>query len=136
MVSENVTTLLWMLIFFLVFYLYIDIRMTKLRKEMLGHYMLCENMITKQIGAQNTEESPLRLGSSVYEPVDGLTNIIPTREETAYGFSSLNNLKCSAKGCDGTEWLSSSPIGSGFTPGGLLGYDITAETGNYATFTT
>lgn len=144
MISENVSTLLWMLIFFVVFYLYIDIRITKLRKEMLSHYMLCESMLsngmqkTPHIGGDTS--TPLKLISTIPEfggsDIDTFTNIIPTREETAHGLSSLNNLKCTGAGCDGTEWLSEqSPVGSGFNPDGLSGYNVSDE-GSYAPFAT
>lgn len=149
MLTDNVSTLLWMLIFFVVFYLYIDIRITKLRKELLSHYMVCENMLSNGLkktnlvhGTTTQDHPPLKLISSMpsfsNDVIDSFTdtvaNIIPTREETAHGLTSLNNLKCTGTGCDGMQWLAdSSPVGSGFNPEGLSGYNVSDE-GSYAIF--
>ena len=132
----DVNTLLWILIFFVVFYLYIDIRITRLRKELLSHYMLCENMLSNKMKISQTYggHEPIKLISAQNESFDTFTNIIPTREETARGFSSLNNMQGTTPNCEGTEWLSdASPVGSGFNPNGLSGYNL-SDGGAYASF--
>jgi len=137
MLPNDVTTLLWLLIFFVIFYLYIDIRITKLRKELLSHYSICENMIST--GLKNGgghaghaghvgNAEPVRLiavnedinGNGAY---DSFTEIIPTREETAFG---LQNLKCTSAGCDGMSWLadSTTTIGSGVHPNGIEAFNM------------
>jgi hypothetical protein len=135
----NNATMLWMLVFFVAFYFYIDIKVNNLRKELLAHYVACENMISS--GDQLPSSTrPLRLVStSPYETKDHFTNLsfnnmIPSKEETAYG---LSNLKCTENGCQGTEWLSDSTnqIGSGFYPDGLQAYNINSDSlDNYAAF--
>ena len=45
MLPDNVMGMLWMLVFFVIFYIYIDVRITRLRKELVAHYMVCENML-------------------------------------------------------------------------------------------
>lgn len=172
MISDNVTVMLWMLVFFVIFYLYIDIRITKLRKELLGHYMICEKMLSgglSKAGISNglpsvSSEKPLALMATPYNASEGeksffsmtptpgsmgfvdsadlrdsvnfanFANYIPTKEETAYG---LSNLKCTGRGCEGSEWLAdgSNQVGSGFHPNGVQAYNINSESSdNYATF--
>lgn len=57
--------LFWIFLFFVIFYIYIDLRFCQLRKEMLSHYLLCEKLLT-----EHNLSSQMRL-----------TDIIPTRYE-------------------------------------------------------
>ncbi len=47
MLSEDAITIIWLGIFFVVFYFYVDQRISKLRKEVLYHYALLEKLIIK-----------------------------------------------------------------------------------------
>lgn len=153
MLPNDVSTLLWMLIFFVIFYLYIDIRITKLRKEMLSHYSICESMLSNGLKAGNglqaglgtefpviqksiQQSQPLKLiaanENKSLDEIDTFTEIIPTREEIADG---LSNLKCTASGCNGMEWLADNDnkIGSGWHPNGIEGFNV-SDDGQYAPF--
>src|SRR5690348_9712677 len=92
--DEKVGTMIWMLIFFVVFYLYIDIRLTKLRQELLSHYMLCERMLThglKNDPSSQPSQQTTTQHAATNVPYDGdsFLNIIPTREEIAEGLVNL-----------------------------------------------
>jgi hypothetical protein len=128
--DNNVSIMLWMLIFFVVFYLYIDIRITKLRKEMLSHYEICEKMLThgmtgSQLPSMNTVTPTPTAVHYPYQE-DSFLNLIPSREEIAEGLVNLKN--------DGT-WLAGTEtvVGSGFHPNGLEGFNISEDT-SYASF--
>ena len=77
-VSEPIVMMLWLIIFFIIFYFYIDVRINKLRKELLSHYLMCEDMMsmkkTEHFNAFATDQ-----------------DIVPTREETARGLHFIQN---------------------------------------------
>ncbi len=111
MLPDNVITLMWMLVFFVIFFIYIDVRLTKFRKEMLDHYLLCENML-KGTGTGTVNSSTLATGidspmkkiipASSFIDSYGVTvinpggvksevdDLVPTREELAYGLKNIN----------------------------------------------
>src|SRR6478609_351463 len=127
MFPDNVITLLWMLVFFIIFYLYIDIRLTKLRKELLSHYALCEKML-KDGGATGPVASPpiFRMLQEKQEPIQlinpsvpsfapppplpqqrnhflttgssDFSEIVPSKEETAMGLNMMNNMSLNGLG--------------------------------------
>lgn len=117
--TESFITLFWMLIFFILFYIYIEVKITKLRKEMLSHYLNLENMMynykktekfttglqtlsSQQMtnsGIKNTvAQNPNPLVLNPYNTIDDL---IPTKEETMNGLKSIEALQ---SGSD--EWKS------------------------------
>jgi len=148
MLNNNVTTLIWMLIFFVVFYLYIDVRMTNLRNELLRHYTLCESLLSKGTGSQSprspTEELPYV--TSIMPPMqhvdhftqtnvnnDSINSMIPTREEVASGLNSLNEARCSNGNAENLWYSNASSLSSGYNAAVLDPYDVSGE-GLYAPF--
>jgi hypothetical protein len=64
MIPDNVMMTVWLIVFFAIFYVYIDVRIERLRDEMLYHYSTCESLLQ----GKNIEK---------------FESIVPTREETA-----------------------------------------------------
>ena len=46
MLSLN-NNLFWMLFFFVIFYVYVDMRFHQIRKELLNQYFMCEKLLTE-----------------------------------------------------------------------------------------
>lgn len=102
--QENPNSLLWMLIFFLIFYIYIYTRLNALRQELLGHYMMLESLVTGRPVTPvpwTAQKSPLQhpYPRSVaphhnnVQIVDTFKSddIVPSPEETAIGLETLSS---------------------------------------------
>lgn len=137
MLPDNVITLLWMLVFFIIFYIYIDIRITKLRKEMLEHYRLCENIVTqgvssvsRAVSSGSSRSNPL-IGSAeqIFQAEQDYDSLIPSREETAYGLQTISGLKKDEQ----ASWLGEAKADRDAQTG-LQAYNISSDDGDYALF--
>ena len=106
-VSDSVIILVWFLIFVIILFLYVDVRVGKLRRELLSHYALCEKMITALVQRQRGSNYQCDFkdpyvdgyrGSAtddifprvVPAPVDD--EFIPTREEMVQGLQNLDTM--------------------------------------------
>lgn len=104
-VSDSVIILVWFLIFVVILFLYVDVRVGKLRKELLSHYAMCEKMLQSQRG--NTAyrcdvTDPYMMSNDrrtstddifprvVPAPIDD--EFIPTRQEMAQGLLNLDKM--------------------------------------------
>ena len=108
--TDSVILLVWFLVFVIILFLYVDIRVGKLRKELLSHYALCERMITSVMARRQGYGSLNSFGhyggygngngrsthADIFPPVISTAvddDIIPTREEMAHGLMSLDNMQ-------------------------------------------
>jgi hypothetical protein len=107
-VSDSVIILVWFLIFVIILFLYVDVRVGKLRRELLSHYALCEKMITALVQKQRGSNYQCDLKDPYAGYVDGYRGsatddifprvvpapvddeFIPTREEMAQGLQNLD----------------------------------------------
>jgi hypothetical protein len=134
MVSDSVITMTWLLVFFVIFFIYIDVRITKLRKEMLSHYMMCEKMLSQSFKDSTPKMNVIPHNSHVHDPLGNRfavlnapgddDDLIPSREETMYGLQSLTERFTAQKD---NEWAT----GTVEQEAGLKAYD--GELDGYAT---
>lgn len=102
LLTDSVILLVWFLVFLIILFLYIDIRVGKLRKELLAHYALCEKMVSAVVQTRSrgyeaepaSFQSPMSMSTNdifpkvvSVPPVDD--DFIPTREEMAQGLLNL-----------------------------------------------
>jgi hypothetical protein len=135
MLPDNVIMLLWMLVFFVIFYIYIDVRLTKLRKEMLEHYRQCEKLVTqgvssvsKAVSSYSSRSSPLISPSEqIFSSGNDDLDLVPSKEETAYGLLTINGMKKD----DNASWVTK----ENEAQGGLEPYNICSDSGDYAMWT-
>ena len=110
LVSNSLILLVWFLVFVIILFLYVDVRVAKLRKELIQHYALCERMVSaivKQQGAVYSNDgnayrcdidspySQQQQQGNIFPrvipaPVDD--DLIPSASEMAYGLKSLDHL--------------------------------------------
>ncbi len=113
LVSDSLILLVWFLVFVIVLFLYVDVRVGKLRRELLTHYALCEKMVSaivkrqegsyayrcdiddpyaarfdSQGGAENHSNIFPRV---VNAPIED--DLIPTADEMSQGLRNLDNLR-------------------------------------------
>jgi hypothetical protein len=70
-------TVLWILILFVLFFIYFDMRMNKLKKEILQHYRTFEEYYTST--SNNIQDSiPKSYGNFTGKEIE---NILPTQQE-------------------------------------------------------
>ena len=60
MIPDNVTNLLWMFVVLIIFYMYMDMRITRLRTELMSHYMVCEKMLNRLNANQSDPRNDLQ----------------------------------------------------------------------------
>ncbi len=119
LVSDSLILLVWFLVFVIILFLYVDVRVGKLRKELLQHYALCEKMVSAVLKKQEGSyayrcdiDDPYsaqynRNGSSnsifprvIPAAVDD--DLIPTAAEMTQGLRSLDNMSTQMKQ---NEWM-------------------------------
>jgi len=114
--SDN-GALFWMFIFFVLFYVYFDMRINNLKKELLAHYNIFEELLQQGlVKSHNGTFAPIRRKKKTpvvtpapkqrqqeefqvinpnYDFINGFT---PTEEETKNGIENIKQLK-------GIEWF-------------------------------
>lgn len=84
---EDTTFMLVILILFVLFFIYFDMRINHMKKELLYHYQMLEESIGSIGSFQQTKEEYKTYGSKkLYE------NFIPTTEEQRNGLQTLSSI--------------------------------------------
>ena len=112
LISDSLILLVWVLLSIIIIFLYIDVRVGKLRKELLTHYALCEKMVSTILRDRQGGNDPYRcdvgpysgysgnswnsssVGSDIFPRVVPATvddDFIPTRDEMTQGMQRLNS---------------------------------------------
>lgn len=127
LLGNDCSTLLWMLVFFFIFYVYIDVRITKLKLQLLDHYMLIEKLLGRYLddggrSGYSSYEGPMVLNAPSNN--DFIDQFVPSPEEMETGLRDIRALRSTS------EWTSQKAPTNTFL-GNLEGYD---PTGGYAAF--
>lgn len=84
--------LFWLLIFAMLFFMYIDIRISRLKNELLQHYRLFEELLPKTSRiSENFSNGNQEFGIINGSNID-ITNLIPSAEETRIGIQNIASL--------------------------------------------
>lgn len=138
MLPDNVMNLLWMLVFFIIFYIYIDVKISRLRTELLSHYMMCEKLITDPNSSRMSSSQDLRtlMPNSRVTTDENITiinapaeDLVPTREEMQMGLADLNK---SMRDIVPEEMWKDGTSRGAFSSNDLKGFDVGGDYDNYA----
>lgn len=138
MLPDNVMNLLWMLVFFIIFYIYIDVKISRLRTELLSHYMMCEKLITdpSKRAIQPPGSPGTLMPNSRVTTNDNITiinapaeDLVPTREEMQMGLADLNK---SMRDIVPEEMWKDGTARGAFHGEELQGFNVTGDLDNYA----
>jgi len=93
----------WMLIFFVLFFIYFDMRINSLKKELLLHYNIFEELLQECIkktasSTSSTFSSTSKINKKFQILNPQVKDIVPSQEETRKGLEFIKNIR-------GIDWF-------------------------------